>query len=363
MSLFVGLTLCVSLWQIMLQQQQQEPFIDSTPILISLLGNESIGPSFISSTIVSNVSPGIQLELLPKNDFSQLIDLDNFEFLLNHQACRELEQKPILVIIVHSAPNNFNKRMIIRETWGTEDPRALLIFMIGAVDSSNLQDDIQRENKVHGDLVQGDFKDAYRNMTYKHVMALKWFVYNCPEARFLLKTDDDVFVNTPLLFDSLGTPNELYKSFNRGRLLFCNEVLRSKVKRSFRSKWRVSYSEYHDKYYPNHCPGFAILYSSDVVFQLYREAQKLPYFWIDDVHLTGNVATKLNISITPANSLSLNGDQQNNLLNEDTQSKDVPFLFALPNLGEAVIRKLWKLVARPTLRHDLNNNVVETMAT
>ena len=259
MSLLVGLSLCTFFWHIMLQQTQSQ-FIDSAPPFINL-DNESVvtlSASTITSTENISEHSALQLDSLPKNDFSHLIDLDDFEFLKSPRACKELELKPVLVMLVHSAPDNFHKRVVIRETWGTKDPRALLLFLIGAVNSTNIQDKLDLENKVHRDVVQGNFQDAYRNLTYKHVMGLKWFLYSCPEARYLLKTDDDVFVNTPRLYDSLVTPSALSKQFHGGRLLMCFEISRAKVKRTYRSKWRVSYDEYDDKYYPNHCPGFSI---------------------------------------------------------------------------------------------------------
>lgn len=126
--------------------------------------------------------------------------------------------------------------------------------------------------------------------------------------------------------------------------MFCDEISSAKVKRTFRSKWRVSYDEYKQRYFPNHCPGFSILYSSDIVPQLYQKAQSLPYFWIDDVFITGLVASQLNISIAPTKNFFLSNSQQDDLLNGRIIADSVPFLFARPNLSEHKIRMLWKLV-------------------
>jgi hypothetical protein len=41
-------------------------------------------------------------------------------------------------------------------------------------------------------------------MTYKHIMALKWALYYCPRVRYVLKSDDDTFVNTPVLMRALA---------------------------------------------------------------------------------------------------------------------------------------------------------------
>ena len=41
------------------------------------------------------------------------------------------------------------------------------------------------------------------NLTLKSVMGLKWSAIFCPQAKFVLKTDDDIFVNVPLLHAAL----------------------------------------------------------------------------------------------------------------------------------------------------------------
>jgi hypothetical protein len=35
-------------------------------------------------------------------------------------------------------------------------------------------------------------------------MSLKWVLYYCPGVRYVLKADDDTFVNTPVLMRSLA---------------------------------------------------------------------------------------------------------------------------------------------------------------
>ena len=68
----------------------------------------------------------------------------------------------------------------------------------------SLQVSLESENDRYHDLLQGSFKDTYRNMTYKHIMALKWVLYYCPGVRYVLKSDDDTFVNTPVLMQALA---------------------------------------------------------------------------------------------------------------------------------------------------------------
>lgn len=62
----------------------------------------------------------------------------------------------------------------------------------------------------------------------------------------------------------------------------------------FRSKWRVSPSEYAGRWFPPYCAGWVIVYSHDVAQSLYMQIQKEPYFWIDDVHITGTTVQLCN---------------------------------------------------------------------
>lgn len=70
-----------------------------------------------------------------------------------------------------------------------------VIFLVGTVNDSTVQQRIEEENYLHHDIVQGNFLDSYRNLTYKHVMGLKWVTYFCRQARFVFKADDDIFVD------------------------------------------------------------------------------------------------------------------------------------------------------------------------
>ncbi|KAF1401152.1 Beta-1,3-galactosyltransferase 4, partial [Spheniscus humboldti] len=72
---------------------------------------------------------------------------------------------------------------------------------------------LREEALRHGDLLQGAFADTYANLTRKTLLLLRWAAARCPAAPFLLKADDDVFVNLPALttyLASLRHPRRLY---------------------------------------------------------------------------------------------------------------------------------------------------------
>ncbi|XP_064213076.1 beta-1,3-galactosyltransferase 5 isoform X2 [Tribolium castaneum] len=274
------------------------------------------------------------VQTLPQDDYHQLINLKNFTFAVFNAPCND--SNPLLLVLVHSAPRNFETRMAVRTTWGRNSLQVKVLFMLGLVKSHRLKVQIEKENEEFGDLVQGSFLDTYRNMTYKHVMVFKYAIYHCPQAKYILKTDDDVFVNMPLMLNFLTAD---LSPFGGSRMIFCTLREKSPVVRSWRSKWRVSFREYAAKTYPPYCPGWAVLYSPDVVFDLYREAQKTDYFWIDDVHITGTLIEKIRLKHVDVDDLVLN----RNALYQPEKDRG-PFLFGPPNMDDEEIKALWEYV-------------------
>ena len=66
-------------------------------------------------------------------------------------------------------------------------------------------DMIVEENERHRDIIQGSFLDSYGNLTLKTRMALKWTVEDCPSAKYVMKTDDDMWINVPNIIEDTFT--------------------------------------------------------------------------------------------------------------------------------------------------------------
>ncbi|KAJ8707482.1 hypothetical protein PYW08_010734 [Mythimna loreyi] len=233
------------------------------------------------------------------DNYTQLIDIQNFTFKMNPQPCKDYTADLLLVIIISSSLSNQENRMVIRNTWGQNTDSTKVVFLIGETENVTLAQNITNESFLYKDIVQGNFVDSYRNMTYKHVMGLKWVVHHCPTAKYILKTDDDILVNTRAMTRFLT--REL-SPWGVKDLIACQLCLITKVHRT-KSKWIVTFEEYPFSFYPPFCEGWAVLYSQDVVPRLLKAAQTLPFFWVDDVHITGIIAAQIGVQRTPWSSL------------------------------------------------------------
>ena len=56
-------------------------------------------------------------------------------------------------------------------------------------------DMIKQESTQHQDIVQGGFLDTYHNLSYKAILGNLWVSEFCNQAEFVVKTDDDMFVD------------------------------------------------------------------------------------------------------------------------------------------------------------------------
>ena len=88
------------------------------------------------------------------------------------------------------------------------------------------------EGRLQGDLLQGAFLDSYRNLTVKHLLGYTWARDHCSAASWLLKTDDDQFV------DTLHLPRLLQElELEPQQEFFLCQVLDRSPERDPASKW------------------------------------------------------------------------------------------------------------------------------
>ena len=114
-----------------------------------------------------------------------------------------IQKTTYLVIFVTSALTNFIQRQTIRQTWaaGNFKEQVAIYFLVGF--STN--DQLKEEINLHNDLIVTNYTDTYKNLTYKSIEFLKFVNKNCKRARYVLKTDDDVYVNVNKLLTDLDT--------------------------------------------------------------------------------------------------------------------------------------------------------------
>ncbi|XP_036357251.1 beta-1,3-galactosyltransferase 1-like [Octopus sinensis] len=210
-----------------------------------------------------------------------------------------------ILVAVCSAPINILRRNTIRETWGQyarNNSNFKMVFFEGVTHSPGVQDDIHEESVKYGDIVQENYIDHYENLSLKSIAYLRWVSSSCRKVKFVLKTDDDMYINLPLLEKTLM--NMKRSRFIMG-LLFQHVV----PIRHNSSKWYTPISKYQKNEFPDYMSGTAYLISGDIVPELYAESFNEKLFWLEDVYITGMLANRVNATRINSNMFTIHNQQ------------------------------------------------------
>ncbi|XP_074657331.1 beta-1,3-galactosyltransferase 5-like [Tubulanus polymorphus] len=228
--------------------------------------------------------------------------LDLSIFTINSNICSQSQRGSSnisFIIIVTTAVNRKPEvRQAIRDTWGswTKDPRmrAAVVFLVGSPRPGldpRLLEALTNESRQYGDVIMTEFVDDYRNMTLKSMAMLHWVQKFCPNARYVIKCDDDVFVNVPVLVRDFPAMDSAQIGMTmHGYLIDWGTPYRVPY-----HKWCVSERNFPHKYFPKYCNGPLYAFSSRLVAPLLRAAYLVTLIPIEDVFICGIVAEKAGI--------------------------------------------------------------------
>ncbi|XP_054837484.1 N-acetyllactosaminide beta-1,3-N-acetylglucosaminyltransferase 3 [Eublepharis macularius] len=194
-----------------------------------------------------------------------------------------------LLLAIKSSPGNYERREIIRKTWGQERMYAGVqirrIFLSGGVanprDARKLNQLLKIEAEENGDILQWGFHDSFFNLTLKQVLFHSWMEARCPGVRFVFNGDDDVFANTDnIIHYLLDVPGAGDEHLFVGQLITNVGPIREKW-----SKYYVPEQVTTSKSYPPYCGGGGLLMSGYTLRTIYKESLGIELFPIDDVYL------------------------------------------------------------------------------
>ncbi|CAL8122781.1 unnamed protein product [Orchesella dallaii] len=273
---------------------ENESTLPKTSTPQSTFYNNEIGlENEITNASNNNPFSGVSSKYLVKNFYS-----GNF-LLPNAQLCAGKHKNLKLVVLVPTAIGNFKQRDSVRKTWGSFSARQDVVigFMAGNPKLSHINDStlelFHQEIDLFRDIIIADLQDSYQNLTLKSLFMIEWASTFCSSARFFMKTDDDVFLNVPLVLKFIS---EIEEDDSRQPKIYGNVFSGHYPQRDAWFKHKVSYKIYpHNMSYPNFTSGPSYLVSAKVLRPLLKNAVNLPLFNLEDVFLTGFVASSLDI--------------------------------------------------------------------
>jgi hypothetical protein len=221
-----------------------------------------------------------------------------YSFVLNNSE--ECLNEPIdLLVIIISKSESYKTRDAIRRTWGSGKNLGVyssinikFFFLIDYDDK--LTYNIRLENNLFHDIIQVELPQQYTLVTHRVLSLLEWSFRFCRTAKYVFKTDDDVFINLILLLkfvsrlDEKVTNNSFrisdmtlygYKIYNPTAFRHANDPVSA--------RYIVTFDEFPCVHYPDFLSGFGYLIPKKARDALvYAAYQDLNPFRISDVYLT-----------------------------------------------------------------------------
>jgi hypothetical protein len=251
---------------------------------------------------IENVKP-----LIP--EFGPVVnDVLSFRYLINIPSCSAVTNTSAnqsVFIALISAPGHFRERNDIRETWHIHLKSALeknllgmarFGFFLGQTKNDSIQKRIKEESQKHGDIIQIEMDDSYRNLTLKGIAVLNWVRQHCAKVDLVFKVDDDVYVNVYNLVHFVQSNYQWNNSlFGYGNFGFY--PIRMPGYPKDYAKWDMTFEEYPWSHYPNYVNGPAYFMHASVVVPLLAASQTTPLIPFEDVFLTGMCTEKAGVKM------------------------------------------------------------------
>ncbi|GCB80184.1 hypothetical protein scyTo_0018893 [Scyliorhinus torazame] len=265
-----------------------------TAVMVSAQPSEELDPG----PCLPNMSFNSLTEKLKPiyKEFMMYRHCKNFPLLRKAHSCDEKDI--FLLLAIKSLAEHADRRASIRSTWGKERTidGALVrrVFLLGLTESrirsQAVQAMVDHEGREHGDIVQWGFRESFFNVTLKETLFWKWFSQDCRTVKFVLKGDDDVFVNVKNVLEYL---NDVDPSHD----LYVGDVFRNWYPtRVVQSKYYIPLFMYGNKPYPPYAGGGGYLLSATSILKLHNVSAFQELFPIDDAFV-GLCAQRANIEV------------------------------------------------------------------
>ena len=115
-------------------------------------------------------------------------------------------------------------------------------------------------------------------------MAMKWISTHCDKVAFILKTDDDIIIDTFKLLQHL---HQVAAHSQPRRTIFCKMYSHMPAIREKKNKWYISEEEYSLKHFGKYCSGSAFILTPDLTRDMYNVSSYIKFVWVDDYYVTG----------------------------------------------------------------------------
>ena len=206
-----------------------------------------------------------------------------------------------ILILVTSHIKLHKRRESIRASWGNQtrfvnysrkynNASYKVYFITGFLE--NDFHEAQIESTIYHDLLITNRTEDYRDLSRRFMLGFLWALEHCT-FNYVMKTDDDVFVNVPKLFKLLYTDPFVLEHKDR---LYAGKIYPTTGPiRDTKSKWHVTKEEWALDYYPPFATGMCIILSRLILERIRPLFDWINPFRLEDVYI-GMLVNRANIA-------------------------------------------------------------------
>ena len=211
-------------------------------------------------------------------------------------------QRVHLLFIILSLTTNYEQRNAVRKhwarsSWNQTSAVVRRVFLLGRTSDREEQARIDEEASRYDDVLQGEIEEIYQNLTSKTVMGYTWMRKHCPDADYVMKTDDDMYVNTPALLKYLGQKEAPHSPQMIGDCM----QWRNRLYRNPTDHWYLSNEIYPNNIFPPYCCGCGYVVTGSTARDLAEVVRWLPMFGALEDAFIGVAITRLNYHVNITN--------------------------------------------------------------
>ena len=168
------------------------------------------------------------------------------------------------------------------------------VFLTGKSSNPKLNHLVTQEAAIYKDIVLGAFEDTFRNLHMKMILSLTWPLKQNCNASYILKTDEDCFVNIRNLLHWLNKHHKVNgtQPIYAGRVQVKMPVIRRKD-----SRYYVSEKEFPERYFHPYVSGGGYVFSGNLLPLLSEVSKTSPLFPNEDA-LLGFLMHRIGVKLT-----------------------------------------------------------------
>ena len=213
--------------------------------------------------------------------------------------------------------------LFISRSWKT-------VFLVGTSSDPKTNFLVTREAAIHKDIVMGKFNDTFRNLYKKMILSISWPLEERCSASYILKTDEDCFVNIRNLLNLL----DRYHVTNGTQPIYVGRRQDDMpVIRDIEDRYYVSEKEFPEPYFYPYASGGGYVFSGNLLPLLVNVSKTAPLFPNEDA-LLGSLMHR--IGVEPIDHV-----------------KFIPFIFCEGNSRDELIEAQMCALSRQIIIHDV----------